>query len=171
MVRIVKWLERLNEIIGRSFSWLILSMIAVTFLVVILRYLFQLGWIWMQESIIYMHAAFFLLTAAYTLLREGHVRVDIFYGKMNPFHRALVNFLGSLLLLLPFCLAIIFYGFSYVGDAWRRLEASPEAGGIPAIFLLKSLILILPALLALQAISICLRNYKVMKEWRTSRGE
>lgn len=126
-------------------------MVLVTFTIVVLRYAFNMGWIAMQESVTYMHALVFLMGAAYTLKSDGHVRVDIFYRTKSAKYKALIDFLGSLLLLLPVSLFIAWVSFSYVAESWSILEGSREAGGIPFVYLLKSGILIMAVLLVLQA--------------------
>jgi TRAP-type mannitol/chloroaromatic compound transport system permease small subunit len=155
-------IEQLNEHLGRLVSWLSLAMVLVTFVVVVLRYAFDLGWIWLQESITFMHAALFLVGAAYTLKHGGHVRVDIFYHRFTPKQRAWVDLLGSLFLLLPVCLFIFFASWSYVLDSWSLLEGSREAGGLEGVYLLKSLILVMAGMLLLQGLVIMLRAYFVL---------
>ncbi|NIR25762.1 MAG: TRAP transporter small permease subunit, partial [Gammaproteobacteria bacterium] len=115
-------------------------MVLVTFAVVLLRYLFNTGWIAMQESITYMHALVFMLGAAYTLRHDGHVRVDIFYQKFSPRTRAWVDLLGTLLLLLPVTLFIAWVSWEYVSTAWALKEGSRETGGLPGVYLLKTAI-------------------------------
>ena len=151
-------LDRFSEQTGRLLAWLSLFMVIVTFLVVVLRYALDLGWIAMQESVTYMHATLFMLGAAYTLRRNGHVRVDIFYQKMSRRGRAWVDLMGTLLLLAPVCIFIAWIGWEYVYESWHVLEGSREAGGIPGVFLLKSLILLMPVLVLLQGFSGVLRN-------------
>jgi TRAP-type mannitol/chloroaromatic compound transport system permease small subunit len=130
-------------------------MVLVTFLIVVLRYVFDMGWIWMQESVLWMHAAVFMLAAAYTLNRDEHVRVDIFYRGLDPRRRALVDVLGTLLLLLPMMLFLFVSSLDYVGNSWVRGEGSREAGGLPfpAVPLLKSLIPLTAGLLILQGVA------------------
>jgi TRAP-type mannitol/chloroaromatic compound transport system permease small subunit len=132
-----------------------LPMVLVTFLIVVLRYVFDMGWIWMQESVLWMHAAVFMLAAAYTLNRDEHVRVDIFYRGLDPRRRALVDVLGTLLLLLPMMLFLFVSSLDYVGNSWARGEGSREAGGLPfpAVPLLKSLIPLTAGLLILQGVA------------------
>ena len=151
-------LDAVSEWIGRAVAWLTLGMVLVTFAVVVLRYAFDLGWIAMQESVTYMHGLVFMLGAAYTLKHNGHVRVDIFYRKLGPKGRCLVDLLGTLLLLIPSCMFIAWVGWDYVSSSWEVFEGSREAGGLPAVFLLKTLILVMPALLSLQAVAGALRN-------------
>jgi len=163
MFKIILHIESLLERIGRLVSWLTLGMVVVTFAVVILRYFFNIGWIAMQESITYMHAMVFMLGAAYTLRHEGHVRVDIFYERFSDKSKAWVNLFGTLLLLFPFCIFIIWTSWAYVGQSWQVFEGSQEAGGLPAVWLLKSLILFLPVLLLLQGLALLLRSLLTLR--------
>lgn len=158
LLRLATGLDAINEYIGRGVAWLSLIMVLVTFLVVVLRYAFDLGWIAMQESVTYMHATLFMLGAAYTLRQNGHVRVDIFYQGFSDRGRAWVDLLGTLLLLIPVCGFIFASGWGYVVESWSINEASREAGGLPAVWLLKSLILLMPALVMLQGLVWVLRN-------------
>lgn len=128
-------------------------MALMTFVIVILRYGFDSGWIWMQESVVYMHGALFMLAGGYTLLKENHVRVDIFYRPLSHTYKATIDLCGAILLLLPTCALMLFYGFPYVAASWGVLEGSKEAGGIPAVFLLKSIILLGALLLGFQGLS------------------
>ena len=146
-------LARLIAVIGRTVSWLTLAMTLLTFLVVILRYGFNLGWIWLQESVTYLHAAVFMVAAAWAFQTDDHVRVDIFYRDRSPRHKSWVNLAGTLLFLIPFSLFLLVVSWDYVSASWATKEASREAGGLPLVFLLKSLILVLPALLLLQSLS------------------
>jgi len=156
--RIANRVDALNETIGRAVSWLTLAMVVVTFTVVVLRYLFNIGWIAMQESVTYMHAMVFMLGAAYTLKHSGHVRVDLIYRNRSPRTQAWINLFGSALLLMPVCLFIGLISWEYIAASWSVLESSQEAGGIPAVFLLKSVILVMAILMILQGISQFLRS-------------
>jgi len=155
---LVTALEVVAERTGRVVSWLAFFMVLTTFLVVVLRYGFDLGWIAMQESVTYMNAALFTLGAAYTLRCNGHVRVDIFYQKLSRRGRAWVDLLGTLLLLIPVCIFIAWIGWDYVLKSWEVMEASREAGGIPAVYLLKTLMIVMPALVLIQGLAWVLRS-------------
>jgi len=135
---------------GKAVAWLLVAMVSAESLVVALRYGFDIGSIALQESITYVHACCFLLGAAYTLQQDEHVRVDIFYRKLSAQNRALVNILGFLLLLLPTCGFIIWSSIDYVAQSWSVREASADAGGLPGVYLLKTLIPVFAALLILQ---------------------
>lgn len=149
--------------LGRSVAWLLVLMVALTFCVVVLRYGFNQGWIWMQESVTYLHATVFMVAAAWTLQEDGHVRVDIFFRDGSDRYRALVNLVGTLLLLLPFCVFLLLIGWEYVFASWQLLEGSREAGGLPLVYLLKSLILVMPALLLLQTCALAVRSWQALR--------
>ena len=153
LVRVARVAERMVKGLGRAVAWLGLAMVLTTATVVVLRKFFDLGFIWMQESVSWMHAAVFMLAAGYTLAMDEHVRVDIFYRRMTPQRRLLVDTFGTLLLLMPTCVLILIYGWNYVSVSWAIGEGSPEAGGLPGLFLLKSLIILTPALLLLASIA------------------
>jgi len=139
--------------IGRAVSWLTLVMVVLTFSIVVLRYGLNQGWIWLQESVTYLHAMVFMIAAAWAYQEDKHVRVDIFYRDRSPRHRAWVNLLGTLIFLLPFSVFLLIIGWDYVAASWSAMESSREAGGLPLVYLLKSLILVLPALLLIQSYS------------------
>lgn len=132
-----------------------LPMVLGTFVIVVLRYAFDLGWIWMQESIVWMHAATFMLAAAYTLNRDEHVRVDVFYRGMTDHGRACVDLGGTLLLLLPVAVFLLVTSWDYVSISWAIQESSREAGGLPypMVPLLKSLIPVTALLLIAQGVA------------------
>jgi TRAP-type mannitol/chloroaromatic compound transport system permease small subunit len=159
---------------GRSLAWLALAMALLTALIVVLRYGFNLGSILAQELVTYLHGALFLLGAAYALKTGAHVRVDIFYRNFSERSRAWVNALGGIVFLLPLCLFIIGSSWNYVAESWRMLERSPEPGGIPAVYLLKTLIPLAAANLALQGIAEVLRNTLALtgdeQGWSTCRS-
>jgi len=155
----IRTVDAINEHFGRAVSWLALLMVLVQFAVVLMRYVFGIGWIWVQESIIYMHAIVFLAAAGYTLLHNGHVRVDIFYGGMGDRRKAVVDLVGGLLFLLPMCAAIVWASTSFVTRSWSILEGSPEGdNGIPGVFLLKTMILVFCLLVALQGLAMMARS-------------
>ena len=132
---------------GRAISWLGLLMVLITTLLVVLRYVVGFGSVAAQELVVYMHATLFMLGASYALLHDAHVRVDVFYRAWSPRFQAGVDLVGTILLLVPFCIFSIVVSYSYVIASWRLYEASPEAGGLPLVFVLKTLILLMPILL------------------------
>lgn len=155
-------IDRTNNIIGKLIAWLTLGMVLVQFTVVVLRYVFGLGFIWMQESILYMHSMVFLVGAGYTLLKEGHVRVDIFYRPANARKKALVDLLGVLFLLIPFCILVWWVALPYVQNSWAVFESSKETSGIPAVYLLKTTILVFTVLIGLQGLALAIKSGLVL---------
>lgn len=154
----IRSIDRLNDTVGRGVAWLTLAMVLITFSVVILRYVFSLGWVWMQESYVWLHGFVFMLGAGYTLLHNGHVRVDIFYRPAGARHKAWVDLFGVLVLLLPIVTVAFFFSWDYVIKSWAGLEESREAGGLPGLFLLKSVIWCFCVLTALQGLSLAGRS-------------
>ena len=133
-------------------------MVLNVFAVVVLRYAFSVSFIWMQESYTWMHGTVFMLGAGYTLLHNGHVRIDVFYRTAGARYRAVVDLLGAFLLTLPLIWVTWDSAFPMVRRSWRLYERSAEAGGLPGLFLLKSVILVFCVLFALQGISLALRS-------------
>ncbi|MGD2137747.1 MAG: TRAP transporter small permease subunit [Gammaproteobacteria bacterium] len=156
---IAEALDRFAERTGRLIAWLTLGMVIVTCAVVALRYLFQSGSIALQESVSYLHATVFMLGAAYTLKHDDHVRVDIFYQRLSRRSRAWIDLLGTLLLLIPMCLFILIGSLEYVSASWTIREGSREAGGLDAVFLLKTAIPAMALLLLLQGCAWILHNF------------
>src|SRR3954471_22634399 len=111
-------IDRLNSAIGRATSGCALFIVVIGFAVVLMRYVLGLGSLWLQESVVYAHAALFLLAAAWTLQEGGHVRVDVFYATASPRARAWVDLLGALFFLMPFAVAIIWFALPYVERSW-----------------------------------------------------
>jgi TRAP-type mannitol/chloroaromatic compound transport system permease small subunit len=149
--------------VGRSVSWLLPLMILLTFSIVVLRYGMNLGWIWLQELVVYFHSAVFLLAAAWAFQADEHVRVDIFYRDKSPRHKAWVNLLGTLVFVVPFSIYLFWVGWGYVLASWEVFEGSREAGGLNFVYVLKSLMLLLPVLLLLQSIGTALRCVRVLR--------
>ena len=154
--------DAISEHTGRAISWLTLAMVLLTFAVVVLRYAFNLGWIALQESVTYLHALVFMLGAAYTLKRGGHVRVDIFYQRWGPRARAWVNLLGTLLLLFPVCGFLLWISWEYVAASWALREGSRESGGLPGVYLLKTAIPVMAALMMIQGLSHAIHSALVL---------
>ena len=140
-------------------------MVLVTFVVVVMRYVFDAGFIWLQESVVWMHAFVFMMGASYTLQQEEHVRVDIFYREMSPTRRAWVDFLGVVIFLLPLCAFLAWKGFDFVAASWRLQEASRESGGLPypLIPLLKTVLVLMPITLALQGVALMSRCVRTLR--------
>lgn len=163
IIKLASYLEKITVWSGQLIAWLTLFMVFVTFTIVVLRYGFELGWIAMQESVVYMHALVFLIGIPYTLKNDGHVRVDIFYSKMSERSKAWVNVFGTVLLLIPVTVFIAWISWDYVTASWIMGEESGEAGGLPGVYLLKSTILLMTFLLLIQGISQLFLNITVLR--------
>jgi len=161
--RITDALDALSEYSGRAIAWLTLAMALTGFVVVLLRYVLDTGFIWMQESMTWMHGIVFMLGAAYTFKHDEHVRVDVLYRRMPERTRAIVDLAGTVLFLLPLCGYLLYETAPYVESAWRVGERSREAGGLPALYLLKAVIPLMAVLLALQGIATILRCASLLR--------
>src|SRR5262245_8592763 len=163
ILRVADLIDRLNTAVGRAAAWAALYIVLAQFVVVVLRYAFGLGSIWLSETIIYGHAGLFMLAAAWTLYAGGHVRLDVFYADFPPRRRALVDLCGAILLLIPFMLVLGWFALPYVTRSWSIFERSREASGLPLVFLLKTLIPLFALLMALQGVSQAIRAVHVLR--------
>ncbi len=162
--RIIQSIDYCSERIGRAGSWLALLMVSVMFLIVLLRYVFQIGSIALQESVMYINALIFTVGVGYTLKEQGHVRVDVFYNRLNEKHKALVDMLGCLVFLMLTAGFILWASWDYVAVSWRILEGSPESSGLPLVYLLKTTILLIASFLAIQGIAEFLKSFKKFRQ-------
>jgi TRAP-type mannitol/chloroaromatic compound transport system permease small subunit len=162
-MKFISNINKINIYIGETISWLTLFMVLVTVLVVVLRYGFSIGFIWMQESVRFMYAGVFLLCAGYTLQKDKHVRVDVLYLNMSERKRAIVDLLGSLFLLLPVCFVIFYYSWSYVINSWVQMEGSIEERGLHLVFIMKTFIWLFSFLVSLQSIATIINSFHIIK--------
>lgn len=156
-------IDTFTEWCGKLTAWATLAMMLCTCSVVVARYLFGSGSIALQETVLYLHAFAFMLGTAFTLKRGGHVRVDIFYRHFSPRRRALVDALGTVFFLLPTCGLIFWLSVDYVSNSWAMSEHSAESAGLPWVYLLKSLLLVMPTLLLLQGIAEFLKSFTLLR--------
>ncbi|OFX03973.1 MAG: hypothetical protein A3E78_13815 [Alphaproteobacteria bacterium RIFCSPHIGHO2_12_FULL_63_12] len=156
-------IEKIVRFTGRTTLYLVMAMAAVQFSIVILRYVFGLNFIAMQESVTYLHGSVFLLAGGYALVTDDHVRVDIFYREASPHQKAFVDLAGTYLLLFPFCFVALWAAGPYVGNSWAVREGSMEQSGIRGVFLLKTLIPIYLTLLALAGFVVARRAAETLK--------
>ncbi len=162
MLGFVSAIDRITATIGSAIAWLSLGMMFAICAVVVLRYGLHIGFIALQESITYLHGALFMLAAGFTLQRDAHVRVDIFYRQFNRRQKAWVNSLGALFFLLPVCVFTLGISWDFFFQSWQIKESSAEPGGIPAVYLLKLLIPLMATGLMLQGIAELLRNLGIL---------
>lgn len=158
MTKIVALLEGINHCVGRIVCWAALLMVVIQFTIVVFRYVFGISDVAANESVLYLHAALFMLGAGYTLTVDAHVRVDIFYAKASPAKKRLIDSFGHLFLLLPSMGMLLYWSWPSVANSWKIQEGAISVGGIPASFLLKSLIPAFCILLMLQSIACLLIN-------------
>ncbi len=149
----------INKIAGFICAIIVVLMSLNVFLVVVLRYLFGISFIWMQETYVWMHAYIFMLGAGYTYLNDDHVRIDIIYRSSSKFYKALVDSIGIIFLLFPFLYIIWNYSYPFVYKSWQMNEISREAGGLSMLYLLKLAILLFVVLLSIQAIAKIINNF------------
>lgn len=150
--------------LGRGVSWLNLGVVLLTTCSVVLRYGFGQGSIALQDAVLYAHSAAFLVGFSYALKRDAHVRVDIFYQRFSMRGRAFADLLGTILFLLPFCIFLIIVSYSYVVASWAYWEGPKDAGGLPGVFLLKTLIPLSGFLLAMQGMVYVFRSLAVLRK-------
>ncbi|HXX09467.1 MAG TPA: TRAP transporter small permease subunit [Pseudolabrys sp.] len=166
MTALADRIDRLNAAIGRAAAWLVLVVVLLQFGLVIARYLFGLGSVRLTETVIYAHAAVFMLAAAWTLHAGGHVRVDVFYADASARTKARIDLAGAILLLLPFMLVLLWLSVPYAARSWAILEHSQEASGLPLVFVLKTLIPVFAVLMALQGLAQAIRAAAVLSRAR-----
>ncbi len=162
-------IDRISAFLGRTSAWLTLLMVVITCIVVVMRYVFDAGLIWLQESVTWMHGVVFMIGAAYTLEQEDHVRVDVFYRSMSEKHRAWVDAIGVVIFLWPMCLYLAWASLDFVAASWSIREASRESGGLPYPFLplLKTVVVIMPLTVALQGFALLLRSVSTIATTRS----
>ena len=153
-----------TDLLGRSISWMTVVMVMMVLIVVVTRYFLQVGSIALQESVTYLHAVVFLLGISYTLKQDGHVRVDIFYRKFSSRRKALINFFGGIFFLMPVSGLILYSSWDYVWASWAIGETSAENNGLPFVYLLKTLMILMPITLILQGIAEVVQSLLIIIE-------
>lgn len=158
MLCVADLIDGINRRVGRLVAWMTLGLVLAELIVVILRYVFGIGLIQLQEAAVYQHGFLITLGAGHTLLSQGHVRVDILYSRFAARGRAIVDLLGAVIFLIPVCVLIWSYAWPYVAQSWRILEGSRETSGLPILYVLKTGILAFALLLGLQALALAIRS-------------
>lgn len=157
-------LDQVNLAVGSLTRWLALAMVLLQFAIVLLRYVFGYSYIFLGEGVLYLHAALFMLGAGYTFLIGGHVRVDIFYAKLSARGQAVIDIFGHLFLLAPALIVLLYYSWPFVRRSWAIYEGAISVGGLPASFLLKSLIPAFCVLLLIQGLAALMRDILRLRE-------
>lgn len=160
--RIAAVIDGINDWVGRSVSWLATGMVVLTAYDTVMRYGFNHGNVALQELEWHLFAVVFLVGAGYTLKEDAHVRVDIFYARLDARKRAWINFVGCLIALLPFCALVMWATWGFVSNSWRVLETSPDPGGLPARYALKAMIPLGFFLIGLQGVSEAIKSLLIL---------
>ena len=155
---VADFIDKINQYVGYAVSWLVVFMVLNVFVVVVLRYVFNVGWVWMQELYVWTHAVTFMLGAGYTLLQDGHVRIDLIYRTASERYKAVVNILGCFFFAFPLLYILFTRSYPLAERSFQTLEKSSEAGGIPALFILKAVIPLFCVLFGLQFLSMMIRS-------------
>lgn len=164
LAALVRGISAINWLVGQTLSWLALACVLVCFTVVVQRYFFHTSTLWMQDLYVWFSGAMFTGVAGFALLRNQHVRVDIFYAPASIRRKAIADLIGVVLFLLPFIYIVITYGWTYVSRSWRLYEASPNIGGMPGYFILKSFIIVFAVLVGLQGLAMAARSILVLAD-------
>lgn len=163
-----KFIDRFNKFVGYVCAFFVFSMVIVVFTVVVLRYGFNIGFIWMQEVYVWLHSFVFMLGAGFTYLANEHVRIDVFYREASKKYKATVDLFGNIFLLLPFLYIIWNYSYPFVYRSFLMGEVSREAGGMPALYILKSAILWFCLVLFLQLVSNVIKSILTLSNYHLS---
>ena len=158
----VRALSGVNWLVGNVFSWLALGIVAVCFTVVVQRYVFSTTQVWMQDLYVWLNGAMFTAVAGYALLRDDHVRVDIFYRPATLQRKALIDLIGVFIFLVPFCWVVFIYALPFVQRSWRIWEGSPNWGGMPGYWVLKSFIIVFVGVVFIQGLAMVGRSILVL---------
>ena len=167
----IRLVSGLNRVVGEIFSWLALAMVLVCFTVVIQRYVFHYSVLALQDLYVWMSGAMFTAVAGFAMLRDDHVRVDIFYRPWSIRRKAIADLIGVVIFLVPFMVVVLIYGIPYVQRSWRIWEGSANIGGMPGLFVLKTFILVFAVLVLLQGLAWAFRSILVLAGRETDLPE
>lgn len=163
MALAVRVICALNGLLGRMFALFALGIVAVCFTVVVMRYVFNQGSVPLQDLYVWLNGMMFTGIAGYTLMKDGHVRVDIFYRDARLRTRALVDLIGCVAFIAPFLWIMVLHGYPYVARSWGLREGSANVGGLQGLFVLKSFVLVFVVVVGLQAVAMALRSLLILK--------
>jgi TRAP-type mannitol/chloroaromatic compound transport system permease small subunit len=159
---IVRAISAVNGLLGRVFAYFSLAVVLICFTVVVLRYGFRIGSVPLQDLYVWLNGMMFMGIAGYTLMKDGHVRVDLFYRAASLRTKAAIDMIGSVAFVGPFVAVLVAWGLPYVERSWSLRESSPNFGGLPGLYILKSFLLVFAAVVALQALAMFLRGVLVL---------
>jgi TRAP-type mannitol/chloroaromatic compound transport system permease small subunit len=158
LARLVRAIDGFSEWTGRAVAWLTAGCVLTCFTVVVLRYVFDTGYPWLQELYVWQHAAVFMAGAGYTMLHRGHVNVDVLYGRLTERRRAWLDIAGTLLFLFPWLAVLAWTSAPFVLSSWSIREGSSTGEGMPAVYLLKSLLWVFCFVLFVQGLALLARR-------------
>jgi len=158
----VRTVDRVNGFIGRAVSWFVPLLALITVYDVLMRYIFRATSIKFMDAETNLYILNFMLAAGWTLLNDGHVRVDLLYARLGQKKKAWINVFGSFGFCIPFCVLVIWTAWPFVLDSWHVMEGSPDPGGLPGVYLIKTAIPVTFFLVAMQAISQAIKNLFVI---------
>jgi TRAP-type mannitol/chloroaromatic compound transport system permease small subunit len=160
----VRFAEAVNDYVGRIVAWLTFATVLICATVVFIRYALQSGFIWMQELYVWTHAAAFMLGAGYTLMANKHVRVDIIYARASPKTKAWLDLISTFVFLFPWVILLAYFAWPYVLQSWELWETSSQVGGMPGLYVMKTIILAFAGLMFLQGLAICARSILILND-------
>ena len=163
----VRAISAVNRWVGLILSWLALAVVLVCFAVVVQRYFLHTTQLWMQDLYVWLAGAMFTGVAGFALLRDDHVRVDIFYRPWSVRRKAIADLIGVCIFLVPYVVVVALYAWPFVMRSWRIYEGSANVGGMPGLFILKTFILVFSLLVGLQGLAMAARSILVL----TGRGD
>ncbi len=156
--RFVRGFDAVNQHVGNAVAWLTLGCVLTCFTVVVMRYAFNVGYTWMQELYVWQHAIVFMIGAGYTALMRGHVSVDVLYVKMSPRKKAWVDILGTIVFMIPWLIALAYTSAPLILSSWAIQEVSAQPGGMPAVYILKSVIWVFCFVVGIQGLALIARR-------------
>jgi TRAP-type mannitol/chloroaromatic compound transport system permease small subunit len=159
----VRAISAFNRVVGQVLSWLALAIVLVCFTVVVQRYVFHTTQIWMQDLYVWLSGAMFTGVAGFALMRDDHVRVDIFYRPWPIRKKAIADLIGTVIFLIPYVVVVLLYAWPFVARSWRLYEGSANVGGMPGLFILKSFIIFFAVAVGLQGLAIIARSILVLR--------
>ena len=139
----------ISEYITKYFFYIMFILVIVN---ILLRYIFNINFIFMQELVMYLHAFIFLFGISICLKENSHVRIDVFSNKLDAKAKKYIEILGTVFFIIPFCLFVLYESTPIIIRSWEMLESSGEPGGLPFIYILKSAIYVFASLLLIQAL-------------------
>ena len=148
-MNIIQRISILSERLIKNFFYIMFGLVIIN---ILLRYIFNINFIFLQELVMYLHAFIFLFGVSICLRDDSHVRIDVVTNKLRKKNRIIIDLIGYIILVIPFCFFVIYESTTMISQSWSMLEGSSEPGGLPIVYILKSSIYIFSLLLLIQTI-------------------